>query len=168
MNNNALLRMKVNHRLNDVFTRIIQDIPNTELKTSKNALAVTQKNGLMTYEEFYEIVYRSVLEYVPRDGENSMLMVIKMLPRVTKNIQRIKINDEIIRKQNEILQKYFFKSAPDNIKKKLKKLETSINKLIKNNEVDLIEACLNNFESRMRDGLLTDLKELSNLLDKRN
>ena len=106
--NKALVKMKVNRRLNDTFVGIIEDLPISEFNSTKNALVVQNKNSLITYEQFYNYVYRIVLEYVPRDGENPLVKAIKMFPRAIKNAQRIKQNNDIIAFQNEILEKYFY------------------------------------------------------------
>ena len=165
--NQGLVRLKVKKRLNDLFIGIIQDIPESEFNPGRNALIVQQQNNIMTYEQFYNVVYRIVLEYIPRDNENPLLRAIKMLPRTMKNIQRINQNKDIIKFQNEILDNYFYDSGNKNIKEKVSELEKEVNKLIEVNNFEILERVLSNFEDRMRSGLLNDLAVLSQLLDKR-
>lgn len=165
--NKALVKMKVNRRLNDTFVGIIEDLPISEFNSTKNALVVQNKNSLITYEQFYNYVYRIVLEYVPRDGENPLVKAIKMFPRAIKNAQRIKQNNDIIAFQNEILEKYFYSSGDENIKEKLLELEMNINQLVEEGELEILESVLSNFDDRMRSGLLSDLRQLSAVLDKR-
>lgn len=165
--NKALVKMKVNRRLNDTFVGIIEDLPISEFNSTKNALVVQNKNSLITYEQFYNYVYRIVLEYVPRDGENPLVKAIKMFPRAIKNAQRIKQNNDIIAFQNEILEKYFYSSGDENIKEKLLELEMNINQLVEEGELEILESVLSNFDDRMRSGLLSDLRQLSAMLDKR-
>lgn len=163
----TLVKMKVNRRLNDIFIGIIHDLPTTEYDPRKNALIVQNTNSLITYEQFYNCIYRIVLEYVPRDGENPLVKAIKMFPRAIKNTQRIKQNNEIIAFQNEILNKYFYNSGDDNIKEKLTELEENINQLIEDDEMEIFERVLSNFDERIRSGLLSDLENLSLKLEKR-
>lgn len=165
--NKALVKMKVNRRLNDTFVGIIEDLPISEFNSTKNALVVQNKNSLITYEQFYNYVYRIVLEYVPRNGENPLVKAIKMFPRAIKNAQRIKQNNDIIAFQNEILEKYFYSSGDENIKEKLLELEMNINQLVEEGELEILESVLSNFDDRMRSGLLSDLRQLSAMLDKR-
>lgn len=165
--NQGLVRLKVKKRLNDLFIGIIQDIPESEFNPGRNALIVQQQNNIMTYEQFYNVVYRIVLEYIPRDNENPLFRAIKMLPRAMKNIQRINQNKDIIKFQNEILDNYFYDSGNKNIKEKVSELEKEVNKLIEVNNFEILERVLSNFEDRMRSGLLNDLAVLSQLLDKR-
>ena len=165
--NKALVKMKVNRRLNDTFVGIIEDLPISEFNSTKNALVVQNKNSLITYEQFYNYVYRIVLEYVPRNGENPLVKAIKMFPRAIKNAQRIKQNNDIIAFQNEILEKYFYSSGDENIKEKLIELEMNINQLVEEGELEILESVLSNFDDRMRSGLLSDLRQLSAMLDKR-
>ena len=163
----TLVKMKVNRRLNDTFIGIIHDLPTSEFDPRKNALMVQNKNSLMTYEQFYNYIYKIVLEYVPRDGENPLIKAIKMFPRAIKNLQRIKQNNEIIIFQNEILDKYFYNSGVDNVKEKISELEENISQLIEDGEMELLEPVLSSFDERMRSGLLSDLEHLSLMLDKR-
>lgn len=165
--NKALVKMKVNRRLNDTFVGIIEDLPISEFNSTKNALVVQNKNSLITYEQFYNYVYRIVLEYVPRNGENPLVKAIKMFPRAIKNAQQIKQNNDIIAFQNEILEKYFYSSGDENIKEKLLELEMNINQLVEEGELEILESVLSNFDDRMRSGLLSDLRQLSAMLDKR-
>jgi hypothetical protein len=104
---------------------------------------------------------------VPRDGENLLMKAIKMFPRAIKNAQRIKLNNEIIAFQNEILNKYFYNSGDNNVKEKLLELEENINQLIEDDEMEILEPVLSNFNERMRSGLLADLEKLSDMIDKR-
>ena len=164
--NKTLIKMKVNHRVNDTFVRIIDDLPKQEINPCKQALAVQNKNTLITYEQFYNYIYRIVLEYVPSDGENQLMKAIKMFPRAIKNARRIKLNNEIISFQNEILDKYFYILGNNNVKEKLLELEENINQLIEDGEMDILENVLSNFNERMRSGLLADLKKLSIMMDK--
>lgn len=164
--NKTLIKMKVNHRVNDTFVRIIDDLPKQEINPCKQALAVQNKNTLITYEQFYNYIYRIVLEYVPSDGENPLMKAIKMFPRAIKNARRIKLNNEIISFQNEILDKYFYILGNNNVKEKLLELEENINQLIEDGEMDILENVLSNFNERMRSGLLADLKKLSIMMDK--
>lgn len=165
--NKTLIKMKVNHRINDTFVRIIEDLPKQEINPCKQALAVQNKNTLITYEQFYNYIYRIVLEYVPSDGENPLIKAIKMFPRAIKNARRIKLNNEIISFQNEIMDKYFYIPGNNNVKEKLLELEENINQLIEDEEMDILENVLSNFNERMRSGLLADLKKLSIMMDKR-
>lgn len=165
--NKTLIKMKVNHRINDTFVRIIEDLPKQEINPCKQALAVQNKNTLITYEQFYNYIYRIVLEYVPSDGENPLMKAIKMFPRAIKNARRIKLNNEIISFQNEIMDKYFYIPGNNNVKEKLLELEENINQLIEDEEMDILENVLSNFNERMRSGLLADLKKLSIMMDKR-
>jgi len=165
--NKALVKMKVNRRINDTFLGIIKDLPSSEFSPRKNALIVQNKNSLMTYEQFYNYIYRIVLEYVPREGENPLMKAIKMFPRAIKNVQRIKQNNDIIAFQREILDKYFYNSGDDNIKEKLLELEENINQLIAEDEMEIFEDVLTHFDDRMRSGLLSDLERLSAMLKNR-
>lgn len=166
--NKALMKMKAKSRLNDTFVGIINDLPNPENCYRNNELIVQQNNELITYtyEQFYNMVYRTVLEYVPRDNENPLIKVIKMLPKAIKNINRITKNSQIIKFQNYILNKYFYDSSDDNIKEKLLELENNINQLIENGDFDYLEPVLSSFDERMRSGLLKDLEVLSQLLER--
>ena len=121
----------------------------------------------MTYDQFYNTVYKYVLEYIPRENENPLIKAIRMMPKAIKNAKRIKNNTEIIKKQNEILDKYFYVSGDNNIKEKLDELKEAIDQLIEDNDLDIIEGVLKNFDDRMRMGLLKDLEILSQLLTKR-
>lgn len=165
--NKALVKMKVNRRISDTFIGIIEDLPTSEFNPRKNALIVQNKNTLITYEQFYNYIYRIVLEYVPRDGENPLMKAIKMFPRAIKNAQRIKQNNEIITFQNEILKKYFYIPGDNNVKEKLLELEENINQLIEDDEMEILDPVLSNFNERMRSGLLADLEKLSDMMDKR-
>lgn len=165
--NKALIKMKVNRRINDTFARIIEDLPKPEINPCKKALVLQNKITLITYEQFYNYIYRIVLEYVPRDGENPLMKAIKMFPRAIKNARHIKLNYEIITFQNEILDKYFYIPGNNNVKEKLLELEENINQLIEDEEMDILENVLSNFNERMRSGLLADLKTLSIMMDKR-
>ena len=165
--NKSLVRMKVKTRLSDTFVGIIHDIPSPELNPSVNALVVSSQNSLMTYDQFYNTVYKCVLEYIPRENENPLISVIRMMPKAIKNAKRIKNNTEIIKNQNEILDKYFYVSGDNNIKEKLGELKEAIDQLIEDNDLDIIEGVLKNFDDRMRMGLLKDLGILSQLLTKR-
>ena len=165
--NKSLVKMKVKSRLNDTFVGIISDIPSSELNPSGNVLIVSSQNSLMTYEQFYNVIYKCVLEYIPRENENPLIKAIRMLPKAITNVQRIKNNNEIIKKQNEILDKYFYTSGDNNIKEKLQELERDIDQLIEDKDLDILERVLLNFDDRIRSGLLTDLEILSQLLAKR-
>lgn len=165
--NKAFVKMKVNRRINDVFVGIIEDLPASDFNSRKNELIVKNKNSLITYEQFYNYIYRIVLEYVPSDGENPLMKAIKMFPRAIKNSQRIMQNNEIITFQNEILNKYFYISGDNNIKEKLVELEENINQLIEDDEIEILERVLLNFNERMRSGLLEDLEKLSDMMAKR-
>ena len=137
------------------------------MKPENNALIVQQKNNLISYEQFYNIIYRRVLEYIPAENENPLLKAIMMLPRAIKNVRRIKQNNEIIKLQQEILDKYFYCAGDENIKTKLLELENEIDTLIAKNELEILDLVLSRFDERMRSGVLEDLKRLSQLLDKR-
>lgn len=165
--NKALVKMKINRRINDTFLGIIKDLPLSEFAAEKNTLIVQNKNSLMTYEQFYNYVYRIVLEYVPREGENPLMKAIKMLPRTIKNVQRIKQNNDIIEFQKEILDKYFYNSGADNIKEKLVELEENINLLIAEDEIEILEDVLTRFDDRMHKGMISDLEKLSVMLKNR-
>lgn len=159
--------MKVKTRLSETFTRIIRDIPSPELNPSINALVVSSQNSLMTYDQFYNTVYKCVLEYIPRENDNPLIKAIRMMPKAIRNTQQIRNNTEIIKKQNEILHKYFYSQEDKNIKNKLSELKEAINQLIEDDDLDTIESVLKNFDDRMRMGLLKDLEVLSQLLTKR-
>lgn len=165
--NKGLVKLMVHNRLNDTFVRIIQNIPNSELNPKSNALIVKSKNSLMTYEQFYNMIYMIVLEYIPNENENPLFKAIKMFPRAIKNIRRIKQNDEIINFQKKILDKYFYTSGDENIKEKLSELENEIDLLIDNNELEILDPVLLRFDERMRSGLLADLEHLSQLLNEK-
>ena len=165
--NKSLVRMKVKIRLNDTFIGIIHDIPSPELNSNVNVLAVSSLNSLMTYDQFYNTLYKCVLRYIPREKENPLIKAIRMMPQAIRNVQRIRNNTEIIKKQNEILDKYFCVSGGDNIKEKLCELKEEIDQLVEDNDLDVIESVLRNFDDRMRRGLLNDLDILSQLLNKR-
>lgn len=165
--NKGLVKLMVYNRLNDTFVRIIQDIPNSELSPKSNILIVKQNDSLMTYKQFYSMIYMIVLEYIPSENENPLFKAIKMFPRAIKNIRRIKQNDEIINFQKKILDKYFYTSGDENIKAKLSELENEIDQLIDNNELEILDPVLLRFDERMRSGLLADLEHLSQLLNKR-
>ncbi len=165
--NKGLVKLMVHNRLNDTFVRIIQDIPNSELNPKSNTLILKQNDSLMTYEQFYSMIYMIVLEYIPNENENPLFKAIKMFPRAIKNIRRIKQNDEIINLQKEILGKYFYISGDENIKEKLSELENEIDQLIDNNELEILDPVLLRFDERMRSGLLADLEHLSQLLNER-
>lgn len=121
----------------------------------------------MTYEQFYNIIYMMVLEYIPNEDENPLFKAIEMFPKAIKNIHRIQQNKEIINLQKEILDKYFYTSGDENIKEKLLELENEINLLIDDNDLKILDQVLLSFDERMRSGLLTDLESLSQLLNKR-
>lgn len=104
--NKGLVKLMVRDRLHNTFVEIIQDIPNPELSPKSSALIVKQKNSLMTYEQFYNIIYMMVLEYIPNEDENPLFKAIEMFPKAIKNIHRIQQNKEIINLQKEILDKY--------------------------------------------------------------
>lgn len=162
-----LVRLKVHSRLNDTFVGIIQDIPSADLKIGNNALIVRQKNNLMSFEQFYNIIYRIVSEYVPTENEDPILKAIKMLPKALQNACRIKQNYEIKKLQKKILNEYFYRAGNNNIKTKLSELETGIDILIEENNLKDLDETLSRFDERMRNGLLKDLNHLSQLLEKR-
>lgn len=161
-----LVKIKVKSRLNDIFIGIIQDIPSSEFNPISNVVC-EKKNNIMTYESFYNVLYRCVLEYIPIHNENPLLKSIKMAPRVIKNIQNIKCNVEIVKFQKKILGKYFYFSGDSNIKEKLSELEKNVNQLIEEDELEILEDVLLRFDDRIRSGLLADLEYLTHLLDKR-
>ena len=163
----GLIKLAVRNRLNDTFVRIIQDIPAAELKTQNNALLVKQNGNLMTYDQFYSMLYLRVLEYIPGEKENPLFKVIKMLPKTIENIYRIKQNNEIINFQKTILDEYFYTPGDKNIKEKLSELENAIDQLIDNGELETLDDVLSRFDERMRSGLLADLERLSQLLNQR-
>lgn len=165
--NKELARIKVNYRLNDMFVKIIQDIPNSELNPRSNTLTLPQKNRLMSYDQFYKRIYMIVLDYIPSENENPLFKAIKMLPRAIKNTRRIKQNIEIIKFQQEILDKYFYTQCDDNIKEKLSELKNAVNQLIDNDDFEILDDVLSRFDERMRSGLLSDLIHLSQLLEQR-
>lgn len=165
--NKELVRFMVRDRLNNTFVGIIKDIPDSVLNPKNNALIAKPKNSLMTYEQFYNMIYMVVLEYIPDENEDPLLKVIKMLPKAVRNMRRIKQNKEITNLQKEILDKYFYTSGADNIKEKLLELENEINILIDDNDLEILDLVLLRFDERMRAGLLTDLKHLSELLNER-
>ncbi|MEZ3516159.1 MAG: hypothetical protein K1W37_13115 [Lachnospiraceae bacterium] len=165
--NKGLVKLMVRDRLHNTFVEIIQDIPNPELSPKSSALIVKQKNSLMTYEQFYNIIYMMVLDYIPNEDENPLFKAIEMFPKAIKNIHRIQQNKEIINLQKEILDKYFYTSGDENIKEKLLELENEINLLIDDNDLKILDRVLLSFDERMRSGLLTDLESLSQLLNKR-
>ena len=43
----------------------------------------------------------------------------------------------------------------------------NINQLVEEGEMEILESVLSNFDDRMRSGLLSDLRQLSAVLDKR-
>ena len=165
--NNCFEKVKVNTKISNIFVGIIKDIPSSELCSNYRTLTVQKRNSLISYEDFYMIIYKCVLEYVPRKGENLILKIIKKLPTTIKNIQHIIDNKKIIEFQQYILDKYFYdKDSDNNIKKKINELKSNIEELIKLGEVEHLDIILDHFDDRMRTGLLTDLKKLSSLMNK--
>lgn len=165
--NKSFIKLKVYSKLNNTFIGIIRDIPSPDLKQGNNTLFVQQKSGLMSYEQFYNIIYRIVSEYVPAENENPLFKAIMMFPKAMKNARRIKQNNEIIKVQRDILERYFYTLGNDNIKIKLSELEKEIDLLICENEFEILDLVLARFDERMRSGLLADLEHLSQLLEKR-
>lgn len=168
-NKYSFLKMKVNSKVSAIFTGIIEDIPNFEEKC--NDYALVKKGGLITYEKFYLIVYKCVLDYIPKEDENLLIKAITMLPRAKKNIQRIIDNKGILELQRSILDKYFYSHGNGgtnyNIKDKINELKDQIDELIADGDLQMLDAVLEHFENRMRDGFLADMKKLSLLLEKR-
>lgn len=163
----GLVNLKAKSRLNDIFVGIIKDIHDLGFNSRSNDLVKQQKNSLITCEQFYNIIYIIVLEYIPKNSEQPLRKAIRMLPKAIKNIHRIKQNNEIIKFQKEILDKYFYTSGCNNIKKKLSELENEVNKLINDDDLEILEDVLLGFDKRIHLGLLNDLERLSRLLDER-
>lgn len=165
--NKSFIRMKVNLRVSELFTNIISDIPYPYFKSGGTTLISYKKNTLILYEEFYDIVYRCVLEYVPKESENPLVKAIKQLPRAFKNVKRIQENKKIIEFQQSILDKYFYTHGEMNIRDKIDELKLQVEELIEQGELEYLDSILERFEERMRSDFLNDMKILSHLLEKR-
>lgn len=161
--------MKVNSRVSGVFSDIISDIPYPSIKKGGNELIAHSQNTLISYEDFYNIMYRCVLEYVPRKNENPLITAVRKLPNAIKNVKRIKANTKIIELQHNILEKYFYKheNNEDNLRNKIDELKSEVDKLIEVGEVEYLDSVLNNFEERMKRGFLNDMRILSQLMENR-
>lgn len=159
--------MKVNREINNIFVGIIKDVPAPIVKLPKDALVPYNKNGTVLYDQFYNDLYRIVLAYVPRGNENPIKKAIIMLPRAISNAKRVKDNSEIISKQNEILDKYFYLSGNENIKEKLEELKGVLDELMDSGDIEILETVLSRFDDRIRRGLLVDLDTLSKMLEER-
>lgn len=170
-NGKFMWQMKINYRVNTVFANIIDDLPQNAdgktLVTSKQYLAVTNNNQFINYSEFCRILYSYIQMYIPRSGENPLFKAVKMFPRFIENLRNINNNYTIIELQNTILHKYFLDSGNQNVKEKIAELKSELQTLVDNDEVEFIDAAIDNFETRMREGLLSDLEELSMLLKQR-
>ena len=69
--------------------------------------------------------------------------------------------------QRKILDKYFYISGDMNIKEKIDELKFYVDDLIESEDLEDLDSVLNNFEERMRDYFLNDMKSLADLLEKR-
>ena len=163
-------QMKINYRVNTVFANIIDDLPRNAdgktLVTSKQYLAETNNNQFINYSEFCRILYCYIQMYIPRRGENPLLKAVKMFPRFIENLRNINNNYTIIELQNTILHTYFLDSGDKNVKEKIAELKSELQTLVDNDEVEFIDSVIDRFETRMREGLLSDLEELSRLLNR--
>lgn len=162
----SIFSMKVNSKLDNMFRGIIEDIPT--LENSGSELALIQKGELISYEGFYNILYKCVLEYIPKKNENPLIKAIVMLPRAIKNVKRIAANSEIIEFQRKILNDYFYMPGKKNIKEKVNELKNAIDELIEVGDYQILEDVLENFENRIRNDFLKDMEKLADLLKKRN
>lgn len=170
-NRNFMWQIKINYRVNTVFASIIDDLPKSSdgkaLVYSKQYLAVTNNNQVINYSEFCRILYCYIQMYIPRGGENPLFKAIKMFPRFVENVRNINNNYTIIELQNDILHTYFLDSGHKNVKEKIAELKSELQTLIDDEEVELIDSVIDRFEEHMREGLLSDLEELSRLLKQR-
>lgn len=156
---------EVNSKLNDMFHRIIEDIP-AACKNQSTEIALVKKGDIISYEKFCVILYKSVLDYIPEEGENPLVKAIAMLPRFVTNVKRIKANKEIKKLQKIILNKYFYLPGDDNIKSKVKELKSQIGDL-EEDDYQILDNIMERFEDRIRTGFLTDMSELARLMEKR-
>lgn len=163
---------EINRRVNEVFVKILDDLPKDEkgnaFVSGKQYLAATDGNQIVNYAKFYEQLYSMIFMYIPKEGENPIVKLIFVVPRIYKNIKRIKAADKIIAFQNEILDKYFRKPTGDNIKNKILELKETINAYDIIDDKDLFDQIIYNFEDRMRKGIMKDLIKLSKLKEERN
>lgn len=165
--NKSFVKIKVNARVSKMFRDIIEDIPLSCPRTENTALIVRPQTSLISYEEFYNIIYKCVLTYIPSRNQNTLMIVVKNLPNVLKNVKRIGKNKNIIDMQRKILDKYFYISGDMNIKEKIDELKFYVDDLIESEDLEDLDSVLNNFEERMRDYFLNDMKSLADLLEKR-
>lgn len=159
------LKRKVRVKLNNTFCRIVNDIPSLG---SQGQIVVIRKGEIITCDQFYNILLRCVIEYIPHNGENFLIKAITKLPRLISNIKEIKQNHEIIILQESILNKYFYLPGNDNIKEKIVELKKEIDFLIADEPdlfVDVVDRILDNFEARMKDGIVKDIKNLYSLIN---
>ena len=165
--NNSFVRLKVRSKISELFINIIEDIPSPYFKTRTTALVIRQNNALISYEDFYRIVYRCALEYIQNEGESSLVTVVKRFPKVIKNVKRINENKKIIELQKNILNDYFYVHGEKNLQDKINELKVQIDELIEVGEVEYLNSVLENFEDRIRSGFLKDMQKLSQLLENR-
>lgn len=161
------IKMKVNSKVSAVFTNIISDIPYPSFRTGGTALIKQAQNTIISYEDFYNIVYKCVLEYIPKKDENLLVKIIVKFPKAIKNVQRINENSEIIKLQHDILNKYFYNHGDMNLRDKINELKIQVNELIELGDLEYLETILDRFEERMRNSFLCDMKKLSQLLENR-
>lgn len=161
---NSIVKLKIDKQISKVFSSIINDIPYPELQHRNTELSQKSNELIITYDVFYNILYKCVLEYIPQENEHSLLKAIKMMPKAIRNVKRININKKVIELQQCILDKYFCIPGKDNIKDKIAKFRDSI---IEMETWEEVEMAIKNFEERMRNGLLKDLETLSLLLEQR-
>jgi hypothetical protein len=164
---NSLYDMKINLKLNSTFHGILEDMPAVSIGNNTNAEIALVKNEVLTYESFYNTLYTCVLQYVPSENENVLQKAISMLPRVIRNVKRLKTNKNIICLQNEILNKYFYESGDYNIKEKLVELKEQLEQLVIDKDYECIDSVLQRFDIFMREKFLSDINDLSKMIDDR-
>lgn len=158
-------KMKTNAQLDEMFRRVIADIPLSE----KQEIVLVKKGEMITYESFCEILYRCVLEYIPDEKESSLVKAFRMLPKAKRNIQRIIDNRNIIKQQKTILDTYFSPSGELNIKAKTQELKNNIDGLlVEEKSYQYLESALKHFEDQVLNAFLKDMNELYFRLEKRD
>jgi len=170
---------EINKRVNEVFAKILDDLPKPKDKNGNASingeqyLAVTDGSQIVDYAEFYKQLHSAVFMYIPQKGENPIIRFLLVVPRIYKNIKKIKAANEIIEYQKEILAKYFESSSKYNIKNKILELKDELNDPDIRCDEDLVNKVICDFDSRMRGkvagypSIMKDLDKLSKLIEER-
>lgn len=149
------LKKEVDKRVSEVFTRILQEIPESEFQ---------EKNGvLISYNDFLDRLSNTLIqcsqkpsESPKNTGKGSLLIVMGI------TIFQIAKNHIFLNKQKKFMGKYFGESSNYNIKNKISELKLQIDNLLSEKDMNMedVKDVLDNFEMRMRKDFLSDLKEL--------